>query len=159
MINLAATGSLRTISILWYRGERFWGVQTGAERWGFRGAEKGPNWPKQHDQWPAAATRVSSGQGGSRRRPPGTEEGPNWTKQHHERPPPPPQVSKSPVVDLPVLRKVSTRPNNMTSDPPRPQAVPRSAHVKGPNMAREGWIAYLKIYEITRAIWLVWQMA
>ena len=31
--------------------------------------------------------------------------------------------------------------------------------VKGPNMARGGWIAYLKFYKSTRAIWLVGQIA
>ena len=31
--------------------------------------------------------------------------------------------------------------------------------LKGPNMARGEWIAYLKIYKSTRAIWLVWQIA
>ena len=36
---------------------------------------------------------------------------------------------------------------------------PPPAQVKGPNMARGGgWIAYLKIYKSTRAIWLVWQI-
>jgi hypothetical protein len=33
------------------------------------------------------------------------------------------QVAKSRVVDHPVLRKVPTGPNNMTSDPPPPVAT------------------------------------
>jgi hypothetical protein len=36
---------------------------------------------------------------------------------------------------------------------------PPWCHAESPNMARGGWIAYLKIYKITRAIWLVWQIA
>ena len=43
------------------------------------------------------------------------------------------------------------------------QNTPLSCHLgvlKCPNMAKGGgWIAYLKIYKSTRAIWLVWQIA